>query len=282
LVLPNFLMIGSMKAGTTSLYEYLRTHPQVFMSERKELDYFTTGIDGGLDRDWYEGWFQGADGARAVGEASTGYTKFPTHRDVAARVAALLPDVRLIYMIRNPIERMRSQWVHEVWMGKETRPIERALIEDPRYVEYSRYALQLEQYLACFRSEQILILSSEALRDSRRATIERVFEFLDVQSGWWSPELEREHHQSAPKRRPSLITRKLQHVGGYRALAARAPMFAKRLNRRALSRPMTAQSTVLSDGVRRRLESMLQDDVVKLGRLLGDGFAGWEMASGSG
>src|SRR5207244_732601 len=110
LVLPNFLMIGSMKAGTTSLYEYLRTHPQVFMSERKELDYFTTGIDRGLDRDWYEGCFERADGARAVGEASTGYTKFPTHRDVAARVAALLPDVRLIYMIRNPIERMRSQW----------------------------------------------------------------------------------------------------------------------------------------------------------------------------
>ena len=97
-MLPNFLIIGTMKGGTTSLYKYLRGHPQVFMAEKKELDYFSTGIDGGLSCDWYGGWFQGADGARAVGEASTGYTKFPTHRDVAARVAALLPDVRLIYL----------------------------------------------------------------------------------------------------------------------------------------------------------------------------------------
>ena len=274
-MLPNFLVIGSMKCGTTSLYEYVRRHPQVYMSERKELDYFSTGRDEGLTSDWYEGWFAAADGARAVGEASTSYTKFPVHQQVASRIGRMLPDVRLIYVVRHPIERMRSQWIHDMAQGDEVRPMPQALVEERRYLDFSRYALQLEQYLAHFPRGQILVLTSEDLLGARRDTLKRVFEFLDVDPDWWAPEAEFEFHPSAPKRRPSTLTRNLRHVGAYRVLAGKAPGFVRKLNRAALSRPMPAASTTLPDDVRRHLEGLLRQDLVALKELVGPGFDAW-------
>ena len=274
-MLPNFLIIGSMKAGTTSLYRYLGEHPQVYVSEKKELNYFSTGIDGGVSRDEYEACFDAGTGARALGEASVSYSKFPVHPRVASRIAEQLPEVRLIYVIRHPIDRMRSQWMHMSANGEEVRPMADALLEDSRYVDFSSYALQLEQYLSYFPRDQILVLTSEDLRDARRETLKRVFEFLDIDRNWWGPELEVEYHPSAPKRRPSSLTRRLRHLGAYRALAGRAPAFARKVNRAALSRPMTVATTNLPADVRRQLESLLRDDLLALKGILGVGFDAW-------
>src|SRR5215211_9390855 len=107
--LPNFLVIGAMKAGTTSLYHYLRHHPQVFMPEIKELNFFNPLRNWRRGVEWYEEQFEGIpDSVVAIGEASTSYTKFPWIREVPARITSVLGEIRLIYVVRDPIERMQS------------------------------------------------------------------------------------------------------------------------------------------------------------------------------
>src|SRR3954447_530769 len=102
-MLPNFVIIGTMKGGTTSLYHYLRHHPQVFMTETKELHYFVADKNLSRGLDWYERNFAGAGDAVAVGEASPDYTKYPIHADVPKRMADVMPWARLVYVIRNPV-----------------------------------------------------------------------------------------------------------------------------------------------------------------------------------
>ena len=117
MTLPTFLIIGTMKGGTTSLYRYLRQHPEVFMPERKELNFFVDEyagppIDPPEERNWsrgitwYEHQFADAERERAVGEASANYSRHPTYPGVAERIAAVVPNVKLIYVMRNPIDRV--------------------------------------------------------------------------------------------------------------------------------------------------------------------------------
>ena len=122
MTLPTFLIIGTMKGGTTSLHRYLRQHPDVFMPEQKELNFFLDEyagrpIDPPEERNWsrgltwYERQFAGAEDERAVGEASANYTRYPTYPGVAERIAKIVPEMKLIYLMRNPIDRVLSHYL---------------------------------------------------------------------------------------------------------------------------------------------------------------------------
>ena len=177
-MLPTFIVIGAMKAGTTSLARYVDGHPDAFVSRRKEPDYFTANWDQG--RDWYESLFVDAGAAKAVGEASTSYTKYPSEAGVPARIASLLPDVRLVYLIRDPVDRIRSMWVHRTSRLDETRPCADAVVEQADYLDFSRYGMQLDQYLEVFERDQLLVMRSEDLRDHRSTTLSTIFTFLGL------------------------------------------------------------------------------------------------------
>lgn len=100
---PDFLIIGSQKAGTTSLYHALRLHPEVFVPEKKELNFFFLEDEYARGLDYYARYFEPAPaGIKAVGEASPGYI---CHPETPARIAAALPDAKLVLTVRNPIDR---------------------------------------------------------------------------------------------------------------------------------------------------------------------------------
>jgi Sulfotransferase domain len=167
-----------MKSGTTSLSAYVGAHPDVFVTEPKEPHFFSWYWDRGSD--WYESLFSGAGTARARGEASTTYTMAPHVPDVPERMVSLVPAVRLVYLVRNPLERIRSQYVHHAAHRGERRSLLRAVRDDPRYLDTSRYAAQLERYMRHFPRENILVVSSERLRGNRRATLTELFAFLGI------------------------------------------------------------------------------------------------------
>jgi Sulfotransferase domain len=199
MTLPTFVICGAMKSGTTSLAAYAGAHPDVFVTEPKEPHFFSWYWERG--RDWYEDLFTGSGAARARGEASTTYTMAPLVTGVPERMARLVPDVKLVYLVRNPVERIRSQYVHYAAHSGELRPMIRAVREDPRYLDISRHAAQLERYLERFSREQILVLSSEQLRDHRRATLTELFTFLGVDPAAAVVGLDDEHNAGAAKRR---------------------------------------------------------------------------------
>lgn len=192
---PTFLVVGAMKAGTTSLHRYLAGHPEVFMSDPKELDFFVEEKNWCRGWDWYRSHFAEGQMTAARGESSTNYAKHPRFPDVPERIASLLPDLKLIYLLRDPVERCVSHVLH-IWGTNGTSgPLERDLL-DPHVLACSSYALQLEQYLRYFAAEQIQILFSEELRHRRTATMQRVFSFLDV-ADVVPPEVDVEHGTTA-------------------------------------------------------------------------------------
>ncbi len=274
-MLPNFLVIGAMKAGTDSLWEYLRNHPQVFMSQTKELDFFTAELNWRRGQVWYGQQFPGADGAVAVGEASTSYAKFPVHQGVPSRMAQVVPGALLIYLVRQPVERIRSQYLHQVLLGQEREPIERAVLANPAYLNFSRYAMQVEQYLEHFPRDSILIIRSESLRDDREATMALVFDFLGVEGRPPEEVLHREFHRTAEKRVLRSFLQGARRLPGYRPLSRRVPRLVKARTRRFRTRGVDPRQAVLPDRVRLDLEGLLRDDVQRLRTYIGDDFDGW-------
>jgi hypothetical protein len=272
--LPNFLVIGSAKSGTTSLAHYLRAHPEVFMP-RFEPHYFTAERNWKLGQAWYENQFKEAGAAAAVGEKSASYSRYPLYQGVPARIATLIPDVRIVYLVRHPLHRMRSEYLHRLLNGKESRSLDEAVQADPSYLDTSRYALQIDRYLEHFPREQLLVLTAEQLRHNRRVTLDRVQEFLGLDRGWQPAELGREYNRTAQKQArrpiPSPLKRLLDaslHVGV-------SPRAVERLSYRSVATKVDQTRIVFSDHVGTGLEDELRDDVRRLRRHLDPEFDGW-------
>ena len=178
--LPSFLVIGATKCGTTSLHGWLSRHPEVFMSPWKEMRFFMPGYRWAKGSDWYRAQFAGAGAARAVGEASNGYARGSEHPGVPERVRTLLPDVRLIYLIRDPMRRLVSHYRHRVATGRESGSPENAVRSDPAYVETGCYGKELERWLAIFPRAQLLVIRSEHLFADPAPELMRVARHIGV------------------------------------------------------------------------------------------------------
>ncbi len=280
--MPDFLVIGAMKGGTTSLYHYLNAHPQVYMTKVKEVDFFTTELNWNKGFDWYTKQFAGAPPEAKKGEASTSYTKFPRYSGVAPRIAEHLPEARLIYVVRDPMERIRSHYQHNVAIGEEPRSIEKAVAENPVYIDYSRYAMQLDQYLEHYDRERVLLITSEDLRNKREETFKLVLDFLEVDPHAEVPALEREYYKTEERpaygpvvgaARRTLKRLFPKSVGLWRGRFVPASV------KRRIGKPVTEQQHITSsripDETRERIARELHDDVARLRSFLGEGFSGW-------
>jgi hypothetical protein len=285
--MPNFLIIGAMKAGTTSLYHYLRAHPEVSMPPVKELDFFVGRVNWRRGLDWYAKHFEGAAGASAIGEASTAYTKYPVVEGVPERIVAHLPDVRLIYVVRDPIERIRSHYQHRVALGAERAPLRQAVLQNPMYLNCSRYALQLEQYLKHFQRDQILLLTSEDLRHNRKAALHRAYEFLGVDAGYVPDVIEREFYRTEERATFSAavwsVRRRLKRLFPATKRAKEfmdtvaPPMLLTQILRRSNGDDGPPKALVDAD-LRSELSGLLVDDVRKLRSYMPEEFDGWGIA----
>jgi hypothetical protein len=277
--LPDFIVIGAMKAATTSLWKYLRAHPQVFMPELKEMQFFSN--PGRLRRDlqWYREQFAPAGAAISVGEASTNYTKYPRLLGTSERMAAAVPDVRLVYLVRDPIERIRSHYLHVAYGHSEHRPLVEAVREDPEYVSISRYRMQIDQYLEHFDASQLLVVTSEALKANRKRTMDQVFRFVGVDPVLTVPEREREVHRTADKRVDTPAMTRLRRSPIAESLRRFTPATLRRLASRTVTRPVTTQvDATITDELRRQLVDELADDVAGLRPFLGADFDGGGIA----
>ncbi|MFQ5516517.1 MAG: sulfotransferase domain-containing protein [Acidimicrobiia bacterium] len=274
---PDFLVIGAMKAGTTSLWQYLRSHASVFMPDSKEIHFFSRHWDEGLD--WYHAQFDAAGAGQTVGEASTTYSMFPRYEGVAARIGEVLPQVKLIYVLRHPMERIRSHWRDDTAKGLERRPIDRAVLENPNYVDFTRYAMQIEQYMGHFDRHQMLIVGSDDLRNDRRRVLGDVFGFLGV-ADRTPPDVDREAHRTADKVVRRRWAQRLRRLPGYGAVASRAPQRLRRLSYRLTTRTgegMSVERSVMSARTSGWVLAELADDLHRLGGYAPDVVESWRL-----
>ncbi len=174
-----------MKAGTTSLHDYLETHPQISMSDPKEINFFSNPKYWRKGTAWYEKHF--ADDGQVWGESSTSYSCYPLRKDVPERIFDYKPSIKLIYLIRDPMSRFLSHYSHWLSNGLEKRPLSEVIADDKfelteGYYLQSLYYYQLQRYLKVFPKEQIHIVSSNSLRNSQHETLEQIWKFLGVSS----------------------------------------------------------------------------------------------------
>lgn len=280
--LPNLIVIGGLKCGTTSLHHYLGLHPEVEMSRPKELNFFVGELNWELGPDWYRSHFRAAAPVR--GETSPHYTNLPRFQGVAERMAATLgTDARVIYMVRHPIERLLSHFLHNVGGGYEARELDDA-VRDPlcAYVQRGLYAMQLEPYLASFGADRVLVVGREELGRERQATMRRVFEFAGVDAEFHSEQFEREWETGSGKGSGGFrLMDRAVRLPGLRALDRNFDRLPERMRwmvERLVHDPGSGEAPKpeLDGELRQRLAAVFAPDVADLERLAGRSF-GWKL-----
>lgn len=284
--LPDAVCIGASKCGTTSLHYYLHAHPEIGVPRRKEVHFFLDPGNWHRGVDWYCRQFPQA--RVHVESFGGGYSHYPLQQGVAERMAEVLPQGRFIYLVRDPVERMLSRYIHNVCECLETAAPAVAFAGDPLgnpYVAESLYATQLDRYRRFFADDRFLVVEYDDLKHRRRDTLRTVFHFLGVDEAFWSAELDVVRHPTAGKRRKTAFGAVLHRRFGRHFLAALgylpAPMRAQRWiahrSDQALywlfSRPM--ERPVLDPALRARLNDLFRPEVERLEVFTGRRFPAW-------
>lgn len=174
MALPDFLIIGAMKCGTSTLAAQLAAQDGVFMTTPKEPNFFSDDDVHGRGLAWYESLFADALPGAVRGEASTHYTKLPTHPDTVPRMREVLTAPRLVYMVRDPVERAVSHYVHGWSEGRMGDDPVSAFEDHPELVDYGLYAKQLAPFLEAYGRESICLTSLERLKADPQGELARV------------------------------------------------------------------------------------------------------------
>lgn len=194
---PNLFVIGAMKAGTSSLHEYLHVHPDIFMAnagratKMKEISYFAPhrtplGVPWGEGHpnpglSWYLGLFSEAQSVQYAGETSVLYAARPRISGCELRIHRFNPHARIIYILRDPVERAISHYWWKVRGGFESRSLLPAMRSGEDYLARSHYAMQLAPYLETFGMDQVYVLTLEMLHSRPLNTLWQLFDWLGVQ-----------------------------------------------------------------------------------------------------
>jgi hypothetical protein len=249
------------------------------MSREKELNFFVEERNWHKGVEWYKTHFNSSSQVR--GEASPSYTAYPLYEDVPRRMHSVVPDAKLVYILRDPVERILSHYVDKCTVGLELRSIAEAVRENDGYNQYvfrSKYFMQLQQYLTFFSRSQILVMTTEELYKNRKASMKKVYRFLNVDDTYWSPRFLFKWHQSRFKR---------QLPGGgnlvlgskMKAFRERLPFELRGLFQRSLPLLFSPQikKPVLNAQLRSVITEYLKDDITHLRKYMGQSFEEWSM-----
>ncbi len=280
-MLPNLIVIGAARCGTTSLHRYLDLHPQIFMSVHKELNFFAPERNWHRGLAWYESQFRRP--ADVLGESSPCYTRHPAVSDVPEHMASIVPDARLIYLVRDPVERAVSDYLFSRWVVEAPLPeagVALADLDRSPHVVSSRYATQLERYLPYYALERILVVDTADLGTKRPETLARIFRFLGVDEGFVSPDFTIEYNalqQDRLKKSARAFANVLDRtVGEHRARQLRESLPSS-LQRPFVRRSRAPAAVELGEPLRSRLTACLKEEADRLRALTGQRFEGWSV-----
>jgi hypothetical protein len=276
--LPSFYVIGAMKSGTSSLNRAVASHPSVFVSTPKELHFFVEDRNWSRGVEWYAEQFAAANGATAVGEASATYAQMPFRAGVPERMSALTPDARIVYLVRNPIERMLSHYRYNLGRGRETRPLMAAFEHRGNYRAFSQYAMQLRYYLDYFPREQLLVLPAEWFFGDIDAAVRRVWAHIGVDGA--GIDVTPTHvNATATLTAPVGAVRTLRNLKAAQVALKALPTSArKRLKAGMPQKAVGSQHIELTASDRARLEDEFREEVAGIAPYVEGPFDGWGLA----
>ncbi|MDJ1178844.1 sulfotransferase [Roseofilum sp. BLCC_M91] len=300
MIMPNFLLIGAAKSGTSSVHNYLNQHPEIYMSKNKEPNFFayegwqpdfcgsgdaesTTNVKTIPYLKEYQALFEEVTEEKAIGESSTFYLYIP---ETAERIKHYIPDAKLIAILRHPVDRAYSFYSHLRRDGRETlKDFSKALKEEEnrrknhwspvwRYQDFGFYGLQLQRYFDRFDRQQIKVYLYEDLQSDAKTMLKEIFQFLEVDDTF-TPNLKLRYNKSeVPKNKlfHNFISNKNVVKRIIRPLIPakiRQPMAAKAY------RKNLGRLKPLSPELRQELIPIFREDILKLQDLIGRDLSHW-------
>jgi Sulfotransferase family len=265
---PDFIVIGAMKSATTTLHEQLARQPGIFMSRPKEPNFFSDDAMHARGWTWYSSLFRPASAADLRGESSTHYTKLPTYPRTVDRLVRDLPRLKLIYVMRHPIDRLVSQYVHEVTAGRIAMELREALVRYPDLIDYSRYSMQLQPFLDAYGFAAVLPVFFPRLVSHSQEELERIGRFLGHEGPLiWDTELEPQN-RGGERLRPSpvrevLVQTPVLNTIRHRVVPRRWSQSLKRLWQARIEPPR------LTPVMTARLSEIFDADLAQVGSWLG-------------
>lgn len=246
------------------------------MSKEKELEFFIEERNWPKGLSWYSSNFKGQ--AKIYGESSPNYTNYPRFPGVPARMHIIVPEGKLIYIVRDPVERMVSSYIQNYSDDRENRPIEEALgsLNNNPYLNRSLYYMQLKQYQAYFPASQILVITTEDLQNHRRTTLRKVFEFLEVNADFYCPWYKVRRHSTTRKRRKTGIGMRLAQTAPMKLLKC-LPLRLRWPVEDLIYLPFSQkiERPVINENLRQELIGYLRDDINRLREFTGYNFEKW-------
>jgi hypothetical protein len=272
--LPNLLIIGAMKAGTTSLHHYLNLHPDIFMSSPKEIHYFIEENYQKHDINWYKSFFKSQK--KIVGTAPQNYTKRHNnaYMGIPERIYAHIPEVKMIYILRDPIERYKSHILENYYGGPWHRNYFEE--EEENHLKTSLYHYQLEAYLQYFHLDQIFITTLEELKKDKLKVLNQIFSFLEVSTLDDEEQFNFISNTRTQKILPHVFKRRLL----YRGIKKVWPFLAEEMNKSELLKRYFFQQEKVLKKAEEQLESVIPlfiEDTKKLRALTGKEFELWSV-----
>jgi Sulfotransferase domain len=266
--LPDFVVIGAMKCATSSIHDQLSQQPGISMSDPKEPNFFSDDENWALGISSYKALFEVLPSNDFKGESSTHYSKLPTYQECAQRLHNTLPHVKLVYVMRDPIDRVVSQFVHEWSMRvfEEGCSIDEAIRKYSLLVDYSKYAMQLQPYIQLFGKDSILPVFFECLMANPQNELERIAKHIGyAESVCWQ-----ENHAkniSMQRQRRSPLLNKLLDIRLVQV--ARRTLLPESVRARIRSKWTMSERPEISEESRAYLYEHLDPDMAILGNYFG-------------
>jgi len=275
-ILPNLIIIGAAKCGTSSLHYYLNLHPEIMMSKRKELHFFDEKQNWHKGLGWYKSNFWG--NKKIFGETSPSYSYYPMIRGVPEKMHAIIPNARIMYIIRNPIERIKSHYMTRFAAGKEDHKLEESLIniKNNLYTFPSMYYYQLKQYFPYYPKSKILVITLESLIQQCETTMTSVFQFLQVDDKFKSPYFSQIKNPSIAKKRKNKIGMILRYLSETSFARLFSDEFRRNVGNivyKPFSQPINRP--VINESLKRRLIDYFRDDLSNLSKFTGQDYNEW-------
>lgn len=264
---PHFIIIGAMKSATSTLYRQLEAHPGIFFCDPKEPNFFSNDEEYQKGLGWYDDLFSAAPPGALRGEASTHYTKLPTYPKTIDRLKSALPDLKLIYVMRHPVDRLVSHYIHEWTMGVYRCDIEQAVTRYTELKSYSQYSKQLAPFIEAWGKDNILPVFFDRLLKHPQSELETIARFIGYTNAvTWQQDMKAENISSERVKRfagDQLLIRNPV------ATWLRRHLIPQSFRDRIKNRLRMNQRPTLNPQTRTLLEKEFNDDLRILGDWLG-------------
>jgi Sulfotransferase domain len=265
--LPSFVIIGAMKSATSTLYEQLCRQPGIFLPDPKEPNFFSNDEQYARGIDWYTDLFEPAAPSDILGEASTHYTKLPTYPKTVERMRAYLAAPRLIYVMRDPMRRLVSQYVHQWTEGEIRCDLDSAIDRHPELIAYSSYVEQLTPFIEVFGRHAILPIFFDRLLTNPDGELKRVCHFIGYTGKVeWKQDLSHRNVSADRVRHFPLFDVLIDNRVAEKLRRGLVPKSIRTRVRRLVS---ITEPPKPSAAVQKRLEEIFDKELAILGRWLG-------------